>query len=349
MLGSIITIIIVMTVVTTSASYAAINRSAFLASGSPTTESSQVGGSLSWSPSADYPTEVWTQSCVASGGYGYCVGGLAGAEGSPGITGAVYYAPLTRTGAGPWTATTSYPEGIRSESCVVPPGSAGATIYCVGGYNSSAVTTDVYFAPLSPSGVGAWTKTTGYPLAVWIHSCAASSDGVYCVGGETPDQASTDAVYFAPYSSTGLGPWTSTTSYPVPVRQESCVTTGGDLYCIGGYQSTSVFFAPLTASGVGAWTNTTVYPFKVGANLLSCTTVGEAVYCVGGHTGPDVSSAVYHAQLSRSGVGPWVAAANYPLAVWGESCVTSGGGIYCTGGETASGNLTSSASYALAS
>ena len=309
-------------------------------SSSTSSASSSVPPALEWTTSTSYPTEIWTQSCVSSGGFVYCVGGVTGPDTTQ-ITSSVYFAALSSSGVGAWKATTSYPTAIRSGSCVA---SAGK-IYCVGGYNSTTITDDVFYAPLSSSGVGQWKATTSYPSRVWTESCVPSTTGVFCVGGETPTESQTNAVYFAPYSSSGLGAWTSAANYPVTVRQLSCVAGAGDAYCVGGLDNTQVYYAPLTSSGVGAWNNTTGYPFTVGANLLSCVTVTGSIFCVAGHTGPNVSSDVYQATLSTAGVSAWVAAPSYPTALWGLSCVSSGSSVYCSGGENASGAVTSGVAY----
>jgi N-acetylneuraminic acid mutarotase len=310
---------------------------------STSTTSKGAPAALAWNPSTSYPLTVWTQSCVESGGYLYCVGGLTGSNTVTDSTSAVYYAPVSSSGIGSWTNTTAYPTSIRSESCVTE----SSTVYCVGGYAGSTLSDAVYYARLSSSGVGAWANATAHPLAVWLTACVASSSGIYCVGGGTssPTLTSTQDVYFAPFSSSGIGQWVSTSSYPVGVKQEACVSSASDIYCVGGYLSTSVYYASLSPTGVGRWTNTTGYPFTVGANLASCVTIGDEVYCVGGHTGSEVSNDVYHAPISASGVGEWVNATSYPVAVWGETCVTSGGYLYCVGGETASGSVLSGVWY----
>ena len=355
--GSIIIIIVVMLVVSTTLNYSASNApessgtTSTTSSSAPThststsssTTSSASAGVLAWSASPNYPTDIWTNSCVESGEYIYCIGGLTGANTGADATDAVYYGPISSSGIGSWTSTTAYPTTIRSETCVTDTSS----IYCIGGYTNTTLTDAVYYAPISSSGVGAWTNTTGYPFPVWLTSCVVYGGGVYCVGGGTSESSlsSADSVYFAPFTSSGVGQWTNTTSYPVAVKQQSCVSYSNDIYCVGGYLSTSVYYAPLSTTGVGTWTNTTGYPFTVGANLLSCVTMGDQVFCVGGHTGAFVSSDVYYASLSPSGVGGWVSATSYPVAVFGESCVASGVRIYCIGGETASGSIVD-ASYA---
>jgi hypothetical protein len=339
-LGSIIIIIVVMLVTTTATTY-----SAQLATENTTSSSSSTAaaGVLAWNPAPTYPTSIWLESCVSSGGYIYCIGGEAGASSQ--VVDVVYYAQITPTGLGPWASTTSYPESVRSQSCVAE----ASMVYCVGGYNSTQSLNDVYYAPLSSSGVGQWTMTTSFPLNVGTLSCATSNQGVYCVGGSLRGGQPTDAVYFAPFSVSGLGAWTSTTSYPIVDRQLSCVSSASDLYCIGGVDVTAVYYAPLTSSGIGQWASTTAYPFTIGANLLSCVTIGTTIYCVAGHTGPNVSDAVHHASLSISGVGAWANDTNYPVALWGGSCVTWGSSIYCVGGQSQSGALIDDVSFSSSS
>jgi hypothetical protein len=353
LVSSIVVVIFLMIVVTTTVSYAAIQASAgsasasatsspTITSSSPSTSTSLVPVSpaiLQWGPSQSYPVSVWTQSCVESAGYIYCVGGLSGPNTVTDSVGAVYYAPISPLGGvGNWTVTTSYPTSIRSESCVTNAG----TIYCVGGYAGSTLSDDVYYATLSSTGVGPWTNTTSYPFPLWNTACVASSSGIYCAGGgiaSTSSLSSSSAVYFAPFSSSGIGKWASTASYPVGVKQQTCAASGSDIYCVGGYESTDVYYAPLSTSGVGAWVKTTGYPFTVGANLASCVIIGDTIYCVGGHTGSNVSSDAYYATISSTGVGEWVNGTGYPVGVWGESCVVASGRLYCVGGETESGSI----------
>lgn len=268
---------------------------------------------------------------------------LRGGAGASVFAYEVYYVQLSPTGIGPWKNSTSYPMPIRSESCVT----SASAIYCVGGETTSGLTGLVYYAPLSASGIGNWTMTSSYPVPTWTQSCVAASLGVYCVGGQIPSGSETADVYFAPFSASGLGPWTNSSDYPAAVRQQSCVDTSTDIYCVGGLDSTTVDYAPITSSGLGQWENTTGYPFTVGANLLSCTTLGTEVYCVGGHTGANISNAVNYAQLSASGVGVWNSATGYPDAVWGLSCVTSDINIICVGGETLSGSVLDAVSFSV--
>jgi hypothetical protein len=286
-----------------------------------------------WVSGPDYPTNA-SGSCAASGGDIYCVGGE---------TGAVYYAPLSSSGAGPWTTTTAYPTDITGQSCVASQG----YVYCVSGIDGTQgprPTNAVYYAPLSPSGgLGAWVRTTDYPAGAIALSCAAANGYVFCVGGaSTVGALESGSAFYAAISSSGVGPWAATTRYPSTVDDESCVAFGGFIDCIAGYTAlgpqaiNATYYAPVSSAGIGAWTATTAYP--TADYGLSCATVGSRVYCIGGVAGSgDATDAVYYAQLSASGgIGAWASAASYPSDII-ASCVAEGSMVVCVSGSTSTG------------
>src|SRR2546422_2396697 len=242
----------------------------------------------SWSSTTSYPTGIASQSCATNSGFIYCVGGTTFPTG---ITDAVYFAPITSSGVGPWASTTSYPVLVAEQSCVTDSG----FIYCVGGGTNA-----VFFATISSSGVGTWNPTTSYPISIFEQSCVTTSGSIYCVGGLTTSSPFiTNAVFFAPISSSGVGTWNPTTSYPLPIFEQSCVARASFVYCVGGQANPSVFspgptidvfFAPISSSGVGTWTTTTSYPLPISEQ--SCVTRAALTYCVGGNP-PIPISAVF--------------------------------------------------------
>ena len=209
----------------------------------------------SWLPSTRYPTNIAGQSCVVDSGFVYCIAGenttaLPGGGVQGTINSAVYFAPLSSSGVGSWSPTTSYPTGIVFQSCVVDSG----FVYCIGGDmangfgTANGFTNVVYFAPLSSSGVGSWSSATSYPLNVISPSCVVGSGFAYCIGGDTATHSPfggtftgfTSAVYFASLSSSGVGSWASTTSYPTVIYTQSCALDSGFVYCIGGNNGSGV-------------------------------------------------------------------------------------------------------------
>ena len=99
-------------------------------------------------------------------------------------------------------------------------------IYCVGAYNAGSLP-QVYYAPVSSTGIGTWQATTSYPVEMDIAGCSIYNGYIYCVGSYT----SPYAVYYAPVSSTGVGTWQATTSYPVEMKNAYCEIPGSG----GGY------------------------------------------------------------------------------------------------------------------
>ena len=109
-----------------------------------------------------------------------------------------------------------------------------------------------------------------------------------------------------------LGQWASTTSYPMHVAGDSCVTSSGSVYCVGGFDASgndydNVYYAQLTPTGIGSWSSATPYPAKV--DSAACFTEAATIYCVGGESSTTVFDNVYSATISPSGIGGWSSAA----------------------------------------
>ena len=293
-----------------------------------------------WSGTTNYPLAIYGQRCVVSSGFVFCVGGITDdpATGNGKRVSAVFFAAISSSGVGPWSASTNYPLVISGHDCIANSG----FVYCIGGDTddpnnpSGRTLSDVYFAPLSPSGVGSWSATTNYPTIISAQSCVASSGFVYCIGGSVVSSA-TNAVYFAALSSNGLGPWSATTNYPTSSLGQSCVVSSEFVYCIGGTGSvvgtlpmSAVYFATVSSSGVGPWSATADYP--IFNSHPACVATSGSVYCIGAYRyNGDLSNATYFAALSSSGVGAWNATTNYPTTIITE-CVARAGFVYCIGG-----------------
>ncbi len=289
-------------------------------------------GIAGWSATSTYPNlyPSYDTTCVSYSGYVYCVGGepivfnfviSASTE--------VDFASLSTSGVGGWVSTTNYPSpggfgGIAGAACVT----SGGYIYCVAGgvNNAGGYTPNVYYAPISSSGVGAWQQTSTYPFS-GVTSCAASNGYIYCVGGHNSNIYSN--VYYASLSSSGVGAWQQTSTYPIPDAGASCTISNGYIYCIGGYNGgfvSNAYYAPISSSGVGAWQQTSSYP-EASSNP-SCIIANGYIYCVSGQTSSssltngNVPTYVYYAPISNSGIGGWSETAQYPLSdIISPSCV----------------------------
>jgi hypothetical protein len=299
-----------------------------------------------WQSGSEYPLQVsgdygvGGQQCVNSTAYIYCIGGE---DVNAGPRDQVYSSnPLSASSPNisSWTSdSSSYPDDIHGQSCFI----YSTNVYCVGGTYDDAgddVATS-YYASLNNGQVGTWSNTTSYPNPADTLSCTPSSGYVYCVGGTSePDgtnasAVSVSSVWYAPLSSTGIGNWSTTTSYPSGAYYPDCYASLGFIYCIGGADTndnavSSVYYASLTSSGVGVWTGTTAYPSALSGQ--SCVIVSSIIYCVGGEgNSGDYSSAVYYATVSSSGVGAWKQATGYSDST-STICAYSSGYLYCAGG-----------------
>ncbi len=259
----------------------------------------------SWTPgSTPYPHNIHGQSCVAYSGYVYCVGGTYDDRGDD--VASSYYATLRGGGeVGKWNSTTAYPIPIDSNYCAASSG----YVYCVAGNNetdgtnaASIASRSVWYAPLSSSGIGAWSPSRAYPANLSFPSCFASNDYIYCLGGADNNDNPQSAVYFAPLSSVGVGAWVETTAYPLQLTGQACVISSGYIYCVGGQArgtsyTSSVYYAPASSGGIGAWKQAANYPLSVGT---TCVISSGYLYCVGGFDGSSSgeTNATYYASLA---------------------------------------------------
>ncbi len=279
------------------------------------------------------------------------------------IVGLYAYETLFISTPSKWNSAAQYPlsvggsYGTGGQACV----NSSAYIYCIGGEDlNNAPRNTVYSSnPLSPSSVdiSSWTTDSSvYPQDIFGQSCVVFSGSVYCVGGINDDALdNTASSYFASLSNGIVGPWNSTTPYPIPVDTQSCVTSSAYIYCVAGNNqtagsttaatnSTSAWYAPISNSGIGKWALTKSYPDIF---YPICYTALGNIYCIGGVNPNDTpSNSVYYASLSSSGVGSWTQTTAYPVAASGESCVIVSSTIYCVGGEVNSNTYVNSVYYA---
>ncbi len=170
----------------------------------------------------NYPTGTDGGSCVVSGSDIYCIGGQAVYGG--GVTNQIYFAPVSGTSVGRWTAETganNYPTTISQFPCSI----SGSNVYCIAGYNGIAYTNAVYSAPISGASIGPWTVQAPYPVGISYYSsdsCVASGSVIYCIGGYNGGW--TSQIYSAPLSAGTVGTWVAGThNYPTELGYDSCV------------------------------------------------------------------------------------------------------------------------------
>jgi hypothetical protein len=264
-----------------------------------------TGNITGWTLDVPYPKFINGESCVTQSGYLYCVGGSYNDNGDDVAAG--YFAKATPGGSlGNWSSTTPFPVPVDSQSCVA----SSAYVYCVGGVNETdganadaTATNSVWYAPLSSSGIGAWSLTAAYPANVYYPSCFAAGGDIYCLGGADANGNSVGTAYFAALSSTGVGTWTTTTPYPVAASGQACVISSEYILCVGGETSggsspsytSAVYYAPISSVGIGTWKQAAGYPLSMGT---TCVLLSGNVYCIGGFVGSSENNLVDYASFA---------------------------------------------------
>ena len=241
---------------------------------------------------------------------------------------------------GSWVETTCYPTAPEGLSCVT----SSQYMYCVGGrdwvwpnYDHIDVVNNTYYAQLSPSGIGQWIPSTPYPMATMDESCVTKASFIYCVGGNSgnADNGTANA-YFAPLSSSGIGNWTSTTSYP-DVGDPQCALDLSYIFCVGssGQFEGETYFAPLTDHGIGSWGESVPLP----PVYTGCALSNTAAYCFNESPCPsgacENNTVDYAPLLASGGTGPWNSTSPilFPLGDNGSSLafVIVGSNLYFKG------------------
>ncbi len=202
----------------------------------PWTETTDYGAASGTSGNGGVAT--FQLACVTENGYIYCTGGDSSK---------VFYAQLSSSGVGPWTETTDYGAAsgssgsggvtIDSNACVADSG----YIYCIGGTASFKAVSDVFYAPLSSSGVGAWTQSTDYGatsgstgsggIPIYGTACVLYSPYVICINGDTTNNAGTAGVYYG--QDEEIASWYVASNSFGPGYWLNCVELYGYIYCWG--------------------------------------------------------------------------------------------------------------------
>jgi len=249
----------------------------------PWTETTDYGASSGSTGSGGMT--AFQLACVTDSGYIYCVGGGAGSK--------VFYAQLTSSGIGPWTETTDYGAAsgsagtggipVDSNACVDNAG----YIYCVGGTGANyTVISDVFSAPVSSNGVGAWTENTDYGAAsgsdgkggepVYGTSCVVYFSYIICIGGDTTGSVGTSNVFYGQDGNI-LGWKESEEGYVVVTYWDDCVESYGYVYC-WGQDDPNVYSSPIdTPSTITSTTSPTSATSATSVSTTSTTTTSTTV------------------------------------------------------------------------
>ncbi|MCL4375614.1 hypothetical protein M1394_02335 [Candidatus Marsarchaeota archaeon] len=294
---------------------------------------------IGWTSTTPYPINYTVDSCVESGAYIYCTGGLRYnvSIGSWQYTNASFFAPLSIGGIGKWISTTSFPlpmffAGDIPTDCV----SSNSYIYCPGAYSWQS-----YYAPLSSSGIGQWKSTSTYAMSATTGSsiCTAYDSYIYCIGSAYDSSSPSgfkNITEFAPLSTSGIGTWETTNApsysgYLLLFGATSCDTTNSKIFCQEGLAGgpPDAQSAQISSSGIGSWTQS---PYNQYYNYYSgpCLTSQSGLYCINAITSVGTGG---YSILSQSGsfTGNWFQFTGNSISTlyMTPSCVKYGGMFFC--------------------
>ena len=253
------------------------------------------GGIGTWKETAPYVYNISDPSCALNGNTVYCAGGmgyLQVAGDNATYLPYVYYANLTPDGITAWKFAVPYPYPVAGASCAMLSGK----LYCVGGFNSTARSSEVNYASVGNGTYQFWLNTVSYPVQTSFTSCVGENNTAYCTAG-TGSQNSYYASVVQSYG--GLGNWTYSGTYPVQAFDPSCSVSGGVDYCVGGYSGSyapisKVYYSKLSPTGFSDWKPGPLYP-SPGLYQGSCAVSGAYIYCIGGR---NQFGGTYFAQLA---------------------------------------------------
>lgn len=213
-------------------------------------------------------TAEGVNNCVAGTNANYCIGAqgtYAASRGGPSNV------TFSFSSAGSTVLSEPYPFNATDTNCFTAPGSS--VIFCTDQlvgvmlpkYPYGVASNASFYGIVSSNGASiSWYNTTAFPdePALVPITCATSPTGggdynIYCIAPDSVYPTNKSAVHFGTVTSSGLSQWYNTTSYPLGnAVPESCVTSGGYIYCIGtspasassmlfGNESNLTFYAPI--------------------------------------------------------------------------------------------------------
>ena len=131
----------------------------------------------------------------------------------------VWYANLSSSGIGSWSSTTAYPSGVFFPGCF-----GAGRLHLLRrrpGLVRERICRRPTIAAVSPYGLGPWTASTGIsdtgqgPVLRDSHDRTSTASAGLAAGG-----TSTDAVYYAGLSPSGIGAWQQGGSYPTDLATD---------------------------------------------------------------------------------------------------------------------------------
>jgi prepilin-type N-terminal cleavage/methylation domain-containing protein len=290
-------------------------------------------GSISnWSSTTALPKGTLNGSTVVNNGYIYETGG----EYFSAMTSTVNYAKPNGDGSiSNWSSTTALPSVLENHFGVANNG----YIYTLGGEDSVAATSTVYFAPINSDGsIGNWTTFQPLPETLYKEAATVYNGHIYAAGGWGKSGLNKTVYQTTFCSPDPLNTWKTTTQLPQKLQYHANVGYNGYLYTMGGWDSgshatTTVNYAFLNATGsISNWSSTAALPGAIVSE--SGAAYNGYIYVTGGcdSTCTDTTTVTYALLNGDGSISNWSSTTALPSPIENLSTVAYNGYLYTTGG-----------------
>ncbi|MBI5285658.1 MAG: hypothetical protein HY874_11245 [Chloroflexi bacterium] len=298
---------------------------------------------ITWTRTADFPTDSGGAGVVAAQGYLFAVGGYYG-NGTI-DSDASYRGTVAGDGSVTWTSgsVNTLPTGIQGLTAA----SDGSHVYTMGGGANGVPANKVLLSTVSPGGaMSAWSEVAPLPVPLVGAMGEIVGDYVYVIGGINTSGGQS-AVYYNrinPDGTLAFSPWLNAPSLPGVRWWHASTNIGNHIYVSGGTPSVGgtadVWRADVSPGdgSLSAWAAVQSLPVARSQHIMAA--LGNRLFVVAGNTSanPPQQSTVFSIGTDASGntVGTWDLEPNpYGEAIHlgGSSRATLNGRIYVVGGD----------------
>ena len=250
---------------------------------------------------------------------------------------------LARADSISWKSTTSLPSGRDHHGTFITSRGSNAYLWVVGGNDYKKTMSDVWRAPISPTGdVGMWSEGNRLPGPRAGMGVATSDRLVVLTGGKDSAQKTTTDVFTSRISNdASLGEWTHAGTLPGPRFHHATILNGRYLYVVGGLEASvavrTVLRATLSENGmIEKWDS--LAPLPRPRSHESIFLREGAMYLVGGLDGNPAGANTPLADVIRArlldsgGLGPWEEVSTMPHAYATHATAVTGDAVWLFGG-----------------
>ena len=228
--------------------------------------------------------------------------------------------------------STNLPDTIFGHQVVV----TNAYVYIIGGYNSTGVTVNTWYATIDTNGViGTWMQGSSLPSAMAYAQAIVTSTNVYLLGGYNGTSA-VATTFTATITNGVIGTWSLSNniigaSNNTYLSQVAVIGTSIYLFCgNNGGAIQTIWTATITNGIIGTWSSYGNYNQVIYGHSVAV--IGTNIYMFGGNSN-GILSTVYSAPITGNTFGSWTQITSLPGPLQYAQVVTTANRIYLIGGS----------------